>query len=85
LGVRLRQAGANPFAIGAQVRVSAGGRTWLRELRAGTSYLAGNPPELHFGLGALAKIDAIEVRWPDGVRTQHAAAELDRWIALRRE
>jgi hypothetical protein len=82
IGVRLRQSGANPFALGAQVRVRAGGREWLRELRAGTSYLSGNPPELHVGLGAVERIDSIEVRWPDGHRTQHVPEAVDRWITL---
>jgi hypothetical protein len=85
LGLRLRQPGPNPFAIGAQVRVRAGERTWMRELRAGTSYLAGNPPELHFGLGAAGQVDAIEVRWPDGTRTTHAATAVDQWLSLRRD
>jgi len=84
LGIRLRQPGANPLALGAQVRVRAGARSWLRELRAGSSYLAGNPPELHFGLGARERVDEVEVRWPDGARTQHAVDGLDRWVTLRR-
>jgi hypothetical protein len=30
------------------------------------SYLSGSLVPLHFGLGAAAKADAIEIRWPDG-------------------
>ena len=36
------------------------------ELRAGGSYISQNDPRLHFGLGAEAKMDQAEIRWPSG-------------------
>ena len=36
----------------------------MREVRAGGSFLAGGPPELHFGLGEHAVVDELRVRWP---------------------
>ncbi|MEO0652402.1 MAG: ASPIC/UnbV domain-containing protein, partial [Planctomycetota bacterium] len=60
----------------------AGGRKWLRSLRAGTSYLAGNPPELHFGLGKVTGPAVVTVDWPSGRRSTHQVAELSRWIVL---
>ena len=38
----------------------------LREVRAGSSYLSQSSHDLLFGLGANAKADRIEIRWPDG-------------------
>ena len=58
----------NREAVGAVVRLTAGGRTQLREVRAGSSYLSCSAKDLYFGLGSAAKADAIEVRWPDGRR-----------------
>ncbi|MEX1024293.1 MAG: CRTAC1 family protein [Planctomycetota bacterium] len=83
IGLRLRQDGPNRFAIGATVEVSAGDRTWLSTLRAGTGYLGGNAPELHFGLGDVEAVDRVSVRWPDGTLSEHGV-ELDRWVTLKR-
>jgi hypothetical protein len=58
----------NRQAIGAVAKLSAGGRTQIREVRAGSSYLSQSAHELSFGLGAAATADEIEVRWPDGSR-----------------
>lgn len=55
---------ANASAVGAKVYVTAGGITQMREVRAGGSFLAGGPPELHFGLGEHAVVDELRVRWP---------------------
>jgi hypothetical protein len=64
--VRLRGAGPNTEAIGARVRLTAGSRTQIRDIKAGSSYLSQNDLRAHFGLGAGARADRIEVAWPDG-------------------
>jgi len=58
----------NRDAIGAVVRLAAGGTAQLREVRAGSSYLSCSAKELYFGLGGAPEADTIEVRWPDGLR-----------------
>ena len=69
LALRLEApAGHNRDAVGAVVRLSAGGRTQIREVRAGSSFLSCSAKELYFGLGNAPKADRIEVRWPDGRR-----------------
>lgn len=82
LGVRLRGKGGNTFAIGAEVEIEVGGKTLRRSLRAGTSYLGGNAPELHFGLGESNTIQACRVRWTSGKTTTHALASVDRFVTL---
>ena len=42
------------------------GRKLVRELLAGSSYLASEDPRLHFGLGGVDIVPKLEVRWPDG-------------------
>jgi len=62
--------GANASAIGARVRVTAGGRTQTLELQGG--YGHGNLQNdlvLTFGLGATCDVDEVEVRWPSGDAT----------------
>src|SRR4029077_8942677 len=53
--VRLRGAGANTDAIGARIRLTAGSRTQIRDVKAGSSYLSQNDLRAHFGLGDTAR------------------------------
>ena len=57
---------SNRAAIGARVTIRAGGMTQVDEVRGGGSYLSQNDLRIHFGLGSAAKIDAVEIRWPNG-------------------
>lgn len=51
---------------GVQVEVEVGGRTLLREHRAGEGFSAQNSATLIVGLGAHPRADAVRVRWPSG-------------------
>lgn len=64
--VLLRGRAPNTSALGAVARLTAGGRTQMRQVRAGSSYLAQSSLELLFGIGAAPGADRLEVRWPDG-------------------
>ncbi|MEO8258944.1 MAG: CRTAC1 family protein [Acidobacteriota bacterium] len=64
--VRLQGTRSNRSAIGARVLLTAGGATQMREVKAGSSYLAQSDLRVHFGLGRTTRIDRLEIRWPDG-------------------
>lgn len=71
LAIKLRQAGSNPFAVGATVRVVDGEVRHTRVIEAGSSGLSsGGPPVVHFGLGGTDAVDRIEIQWPDGAISQ---------------
>ena len=57
---------SNRLAIGARVKIVAGGLTQTEEIHSGGSYLSQNDLRVHFGLGAASKIDSVEIRWPTG-------------------
>jgi hypothetical protein len=57
---------SNRMAIGARVTVKAGKLVQFSEVRAGGSYLSQNDPRVHFGLGAEARMDEVEINWPSG-------------------
>jgi hypothetical protein len=85
LRVDLRQDGPNPRAVGATVTVEAGGRAWTRRLHAGgTGFAAGQPPEVHIGLGDLDAIDRGRVRWPDGGETVTGALDTRQTLRIWR-
>ncbi|NOT01182.1 MAG: hypothetical protein HOP29_11195 [Phycisphaerales bacterium] len=69
LVVQPRTGGLNHFAIGAVVRIQAGGLNQMRLIAAGTSYLGQEPAEAYFGLGAANVVDVVEVTFPDGLVT----------------
>jgi hypothetical protein len=54
------------MAIGARIKLTAGGMTQTDEVHSGGSYLSQNDTRLHFGLGTVKKIDHVEIRWPSG-------------------
>ncbi len=56
------------IAIGAEVRVRAGGSEQVREVHRGYSFQAQNDPRLLFGLGPAAEVEQVEIRWPSGRR-----------------
>src|SRR6266481_2681727 len=62
----LAGAKSNRMAIGARVKVVAGGMMQTDEVHSGGSYLSQNDTRLHFGLGSAKKIDRVEIRWPSG-------------------
>ncbi|NKB67406.1 MAG: SUMF1/EgtB/PvdO family nonheme iron enzyme [Candidatus Latescibacteria bacterium] len=64
LKVRPKGTSSNLDGVGAQVRISAGGRTQYQEVLCGNSYLSQSSMELDFGLGTATQIDWLEVRWP---------------------
>lgn len=57
---------SNRLAIGARVKIVAGGMTQTDEIHSGGSYLSQNDLRVHFGLGAVKKIDSVEIQWPSG-------------------
>jgi len=64
--VKLIGTRSNRDAIGARLRLTAGGKTQMREVKAGSSYLGQHDLRLHFGLARASTIDRLEIRWPNG-------------------
>ena len=69
-------------AYGAEVRVRAGGREWLRSINPAESFLSSGSAEAHFGLGKAAKVDSVLVTWPDGKRERFPGGAADRRLEL---
>jgi enediyne biosynthesis protein E4 len=67
-----------------RVAVTAGGRTQVQAYRASPSYASGSLVPLHFGLGAAATAQEIEVRWPDGTTQSFRDVPAKRPYVLRR-
>ena len=64
--VRVVGSRSNRDGLGARVTLTAGGRTQVREVKSGSSYLGQNDVRAHAGLGEATRVDRIDVRWPTG-------------------
>lgn len=66
LGIELVSTRSSNGACGAIIIWTAGGIRHSRMKTAGGSYLASHDPREILGIGALTKIDSVEIRWPSG-------------------
>ena len=82
--LRVRAVTGKRDALGACVTVRAAGKALIRIVQANYSYLSASDPRVHFGLGAVEKVEAIEVRWSDGTRERFGAAGVDRDVVVRK-
>jgi hypothetical protein len=57
---------SNRDAIGANVRIFAGGQSQWRQVRGGSSYLSQSEMPVTFGLGKRDKVDKVVIDWPSG-------------------
>lgn len=58
---------SNRDGIGARISVKVGDRVMVDEIRSGGSYISNSDMRVHFGLGAVQKVDYAEIRWPNGL------------------
>ena len=70
------------MAIGARVKIVAGGMTQTDEVRSGGSYSSQSDFRLHFGLGSADKVESLEVRWPSGKVETFKNLAADHFYAL---
>ena len=66
ISLKLVGSRSNRSAVGARVRLRAGGKTMTRQVEAGSGYSAQAMLPVHFGLGNASQIDKVEITWPSG-------------------
>jgi len=65
---RLIGSKSNRDAMGARIRITAGGVSQIREIAGGGSYLSQNDLRANFGLGKSAVAELVEIQWPSGAK-----------------
>ena len=58
---------SNSSAVGARVRIVAGGVSQIREITSGSGYMSQQPLRANFGLGAAEIVDSLIIDWPSGI------------------
>lgn len=66
IGIKLKGCTQNKSAIGARIKVVAGGNSYIREVSGGGGYHSQNMQFQHFGIGSATNIDSIIVKWTTG-------------------
>ncbi len=67
LAVQLCGTSSNRWAIGAEIRVHAGGEVQLQLVSCGADYMTQQSWKRYFGLGQSAIVDSVVVDWPSGL------------------
>jgi tetratricopeptide (TPR) repeat protein len=86
VALRLEGTRGNRDGIGARVEVivpGAGGRRFVRSIRAGEGFIGQSSKWAHFGLGTAASIEEVVVTWPGGAREIFTGAAVDGRFILR--
>jgi len=82
LAVRLVGRVSSRDAYGSLVTLTAGGRTWTRQMVGGNGYFATNERKLVFGLGPADRVDQLHIRWQSGVKQTFQNLAADREILI---
>ena len=75
----------NTAAIGTQIRIKAGEKEIYLEQMPNRGFQSSVDPRPHAGLGEIAKIDEVQVRWPDGQMTILKDVSSDQTLKLKWE
>jgi hypothetical protein len=70
-------------AIGAKVFVTTGNVRQRGDVFSGGSYASSSDQRLHFGLGAAAGVDKVEIHWPSGSKEEIAIPAIDRVFTIK--
>jgi hypothetical protein len=73
---------SNRDAMGARIRVQAGGVSQIREIAGGGSYLSQSDLRAHFGLGRATSAQTVEVNWPSGLRQVFHDVDADKFYLI---
>jgi len=73
---------SNRDAIGARIRVVAGGLSQIREIAAGGSYLSQSDLRANFGLGKVSRVQSVEINWPSGHRQFFHDIDADKFYLI---
>ena len=68
LELALQGTKSNRDAIGAKIKIVAGGQAQFNHVTTASGYASSSAGPVHFGLGAAKSVDQIEIRWPSGIK-----------------
>jgi len=82
LRIKTKGTKSNHDGYGARVELTAGGTTYVDEVRSGSSFVSASDPRLHFGIGNATSVDVITVRWPSGAVDKISGEKADQELVI---
>ena len=70
ISFELQQGTQNTDAIGASVTIKYGEQAQLKEISMSGGFMSFDNPVAYFGLGEVAQVEQVLIRWPDGELTE---------------
>src|SRR2546430_6239566 len=83
LQITLAGESPNRGGIGSKLTLAAGGKKQYVYHSPYRGYLSTMDGRIHFGLGRAARVDSLEVIWPDGRRQVLTGLDADRMVTVR--
>jgi hypothetical protein len=85
LSIALQGTKSNRDGIGARIKITTRTGAQYNHMTASTGYASSSRGPVHFGLGANARADAVEIRWPSGVVQLLKNVAADRVITVKEQ
>jgi enediyne biosynthesis protein E4 len=82
IGFRLREHANHPSPVGARITLHHSTGLTSRQLVTGDSHRTQHAPSVLFGLGAIHKLDRVEIRWIDGRSHTVSQPEINRYHTI---
>jgi hypothetical protein len=82
IGFCLEGKHSNRQAIGAQVRLTANGKTYLRYVNGGNGFAGQSTTRINFGLAETTDVSAVEIRWPSGLTQKLPRLAVDKYYKV---
>jgi hypothetical protein len=79
---RLTGTKSNRDAMGARIKLAAGGLLQVREIAGGGSYLSQSDLRAHFGVGSRTRVESVEIAWPSGTKQAFHNLEANRFYLV---
>jgi hypothetical protein len=74
---------SNRDGIGARIQVTAGGIAQYNLVSFAAGYASSSAGPVHFGLGRIAVVESVEIRWPSGIVQELTSVAADRVVKVK--
>jgi hypothetical protein len=75
---------SNRDGLGARLKATIAGRAPLyNHATTSTGLSASSDPRVHFGLGAAARLEKLEIWWPSGIHQDLSGVRADQILTVR--
>ena len=83
LELRLQGTKSNRDAVGARIKLVAGGNTQYEHVSFASGYASASAGPVHFGLGSARSAETIEIHWPSGTVQSLKNMPADRLVKIK--